>query len=123
MDLKVFLIQSVINALENAKQLYSYLNIKNNTATIFEQLLLKKYENIVVLNENNETIYEHYTNISLDEKLMEQIHILNTSIEINKQEGSRKYISDDYMIEIKGSFFTENRYKLFTLKKTSITIL
>lgn len=114
--------ESIMNALENAKQLYSYLNKRNNTSKIFEQMLLKKYENLLILDEANEVVYEQFTNIVLEPEIVEQVNILNTSIEINKKDGSRKYVFNDYIIEINGYFFAGNQYKLFTLKKHPLKV-
>lgn len=119
--LKGFLIQScketILQALERAKQANEYKNNIDVPSKIFEQIVQKKYKNIVVLNKENHIIYEHISKLNFTGEIKDHLYILNTDMNELKPRASKLIVVDNDLIEIKGYFVSEFGYKLFILKK------
>ncbi|QCR32764.1 PrpR N-terminal domain-containing protein [Lysinibacillus sp. SGAir0095] len=119
--LKGFLIHAskgtIIKALEQATELYHYMNKVNIPSKIFEVIVQRNYKNIVLLDNQNNIVYEHFTNIHFTNELKNQLYILNTDINPNNEKASKKYVEDNYIIEINGHFLPTFSYKLYILNK------
>ncbi|MFC7684820.1 PrpR N-terminal domain-containing protein [Ureibacillus sp. GCM10028918] len=119
--LKGFLIHAskmtIIKALEQATELYNYINKVNIPNKIFEIIVQNKYKNIVLLDEQNNIVYEHFTTLRFTDDLKRQLYILNTDIDLNKDKASRKYVAEDVLIEINGCYLPDFSYKLYFLNK------
>ncbi|MEK9198571.1 PrpR N-terminal domain-containing protein [Ureibacillus sp. FSL E2-3493] len=119
--LKGFLIQSsketILQALERAKQINEYKNYADVPSKIFEQIVQSKYKNIVVLSKENHIIYEHFSTLNFTRDLKDHLYILNTDMNDTKPRASKLLVVDNDVIEIKGYYVSEFGYKLFVLKK------
>lgn len=119
--LKGFLIHAskvtIIKALEHCRELYQYMKKVNIPSKIFEIIAQEKYKNIVLLDDQDNIAYEHFTTLNFTADIKKQLYILNTDIGLNKEEATKKYVVDDYLIEINGYFLPSFSYKLYILNK------
>lgn len=119
--LKGFLIHAskvtIRKALEQATELYHYMNKVNIPRQIFEVMAQNCYKNLVLLDEHDNIVYEHFTNLQFTNDMKNQLYILNTDLDFNKDKASKKYVIDDYIVEINGFYLSAFSYKLFKFKK------
>jgi len=119
--LKGFLIhaskQTIIQALEQAKELYHYTNKVNIPNEIFEKIVQRKYKNIVLLDNENNIVYEYFSTLELTQQIKDQLDILNTEINSKRVKATKKYALEDVIIEINGHFIPKSCYKLFIFHK------
>ncbi|MDN4493425.1 sigma-54-dependent Fis family transcriptional regulator [Ureibacillus aquaedulcis] len=108
---------TIMKALEQAKELYNYINRVNIPSKIFETLVQNKHKNIVLLDDRNHIVYEHFTTIQFTDDLKRQLFILNTDIDLNRVKASKKYVADDYLMEINGFYLPDFSFKLFIFNK------
>lgn len=124
--LKGFLIQSgkesIIKALEDAKLIYGYLQKNNNITHIFEQFILKDNQNMIILDENNEILYEHLKDFPFNPLTKDQLSILNTDLVINKNKITKNFVIDELMIDVIGYYyhFDLHAFKVYVLQKNAI---
>ena len=119
--LKGFLIHAskvtIIKALEQAAELYHYMNKVNIPSKIFEIITQWNYKDFALIDNQNNVVYEHFTTLQFTNELKNQIYILNTDIDLNKEKASKKYVEEDYIIEINGYFVPTFSYKLYLINK------
>jgi len=119
--LKGFLIhaskETIMMALDRSRDLSYYMNKVNIPSIIFEQLVQMNYKNIVLLDDQNNVVYEHFLTLDFTSDLRKQLYIVNTDIDLYKEKASKKYVVDDYIIEINGHYLPEFSYKLFIFTK------
>jgi len=119
--LKGFLIHAskvtIIKVLEQARELYQYINRINIPSKIFEILAQRNYKNMVLLDNQNNIVYEHFSTLQFTTDLKNQLYILNTDIDLYKKKASKKYVEDENIVEIDGYYLSDFSYKLFKFNK------
>ncbi|WP_223254401.1 sigma-54-dependent Fis family transcriptional regulator [Bacillus sp. HNG] len=122
--LKGFLIQSgkesIMNALEDAKLVHHYLNDKNNLMKVMEQFILKDHQNLLILDDKNEIIYERWNDFHTSPLTEADLYILITDLEINKQKVTRSFMIQDHLFDVTGYFIQVNQqsFKVIVTEKT-----
>ncbi|MFJ5624297.1 PrpR N-terminal domain-containing protein [Peribacillus loiseleuriae] len=124
--LRSFLIQSgkesIINSLEEAKHLYGYLHTKHTLTHIFEQFILKDTNNLMVLDDNNQIIYEHLTDFSTSPLSEDDLHFLNTDLATNRNRIMKNFTIDDCSYDVTGYYYNLDHrpYKIYVLNKNNV---
>lgn len=121
-----FLIQSgkesIVKSLEDAKLIYGYLQNKHKIAQIFEQLILKDTNNLLIFDENNQIIYKHLTDFSTNPLSEEDLHFLNTDLGANRNRIMKNFTIDDCSYDVIGYYYNLNHkpYKIYELSKNNV---
>ncbi|WP_107934904.1 PrpR N-terminal domain-containing protein [Ureibacillus chungkukjangi] len=119
--LKGFLIHAskvtIIRSLEQATELFHYINKVNIPSKIFEIITKKNYKNFVLLDNQNNIVYEHFTTIQFTNDLKSEMYILNTDINLNNEKATKNYVVEDCIIEIKGHYSPTFSYKIYIFNK------
>lgn len=117
--------ESIIASLENAKLLYHHLQIKNDLSKVFEEFILQDINNFMVMDEQGEVIYEHWTDFESNPLSKEYLYILNTDLGLNKNKITGNFTIKDNVINFKGHHFkvSQKAYKFFMLERVSDPVL
>ncbi|MGE7758885.1 PrpR N-terminal domain-containing protein [Peribacillus sp. NPDC097895] len=87
--MKGFLIQSgresIIRAINDTRELISYLQYKSDINRMFERLLVKEVQNIVILNSDNQIVHEHLTDFDSNPLTDDQYRSMNKELNLSKQ--------------------------------------
>lgn len=127
--LKGLLIQSgkeaIVASLEEAQFLYKHLNIKNDLSKIFEKFILKDVDNMMIMDEEDNVIYEHWAEFKSNPLSEEHLHLLHTNFEINNSKITGNFTVNHSVIDYTGYNFQirQQSYKVIVLEKISISIL
>ena len=124
-----FLIQSgkesIMTSLEDAENLYRYMQEKNNLMKVLEQIIVKDNQNLMIMNGQNKIIYEHWGDIPSNPLTEEHLYILNTDLEINPHIMMRNLIHNGTMINVTGYCIQigEQRYKVILIEKNTVSLI
>ncbi|WP_375089807.1 PrpR N-terminal domain-containing protein [Peribacillus sp. RS7] len=113
--MKGFLIQSgkesIIRAIDDAREMITYLQYKSDINRMFERLLVKEVHNIVILNSNNQIVYEHLTDFDSNPLTDDQFRSMNGEVNVNKQLHT-SFSQDGSSIEVDG-FWHDGLYSSY----------
>lgn len=124
-----FLIQSgkesIIKSLEDAKLITGYLSNKTKLIEVFERFIVRDANNIMIVDDENHIIYEHFTDFSSNPLSENELYMLNTDLLINKNLINKNFSIDDCTIDVKGYYYNliDKLYKIYTLEKNTINLL
>ncbi|MEH7222240.1 PrpR N-terminal domain-containing protein [Bacillus sp. JJ1566] len=116
--------ESIINALEDAKLVYGYLHDKNNLMKVMERFIVKDLQNLMILNDENEIIYEHWNDFRSNPLTEDDLYILNTDLEINQQKVTRSFMDQDNLVDVTGHciLVNEHSYKVIVIEKNTVSL-
>ena len=123
-----FLIQSgresIIKSLEDAKLITGYLRNKTEIIEVFERFIVKDANNILIIDDENHIIYDHFTDFSSNPLSENELYMLNTDLLINKNLITKIFTIDDCTIDVKGYYYDLNDkpYKIYTVEKNTINL-
>ncbi|MBN6888321.1 transcriptional regulator with PAS, ATPase and Fis domain [Cytobacillus horneckiae] len=127
--LKGFLIQSgketIIKSIEDAKLIYGYLHHHHKINHILEQFTLNSNRNILILDENNDIIYEYLTDFNENLISEEQLSLLNAELDLRKDTVVKNFVLDDCIIAMTGFYHAmdDTHYKIYILKKSELSLM
>ncbi|WP_260398059.1 PrpR N-terminal domain-containing protein [Peribacillus simplex] len=113
--MKGFLIQSgkesIIRAINDAKEMITYLQYNSDINRMFERLLVKEVQNIVILNSDNQIVYEHLTDFDSNPLTDDQFRSMNGEVNVSKQLHT-SFSHDGSSIEVDG-FWHDGLYSSY----------
>ncbi|MBO0996205.1 PrpR N-terminal domain-containing protein [Bacillus sp. SD075] len=113
--MKGFLIQSgkesIIRAINDAREMITYLQYKSDINRMFERLLVKEVHNIVILNSDNQIVYEHLADFDSNPLTDDQCRSMNGEVNVSKQLHT-SFSQDGSSIEVDG-FCHEGLYSSY----------
>ncbi|WP_285765675.1 PrpR N-terminal domain-containing protein [Peribacillus sp. SI8-4] len=124
--MKGFLIQSgresIIRAINDAKQMISYLHYKNDINKMLERLLVKKVQNLVIFNGEHQAVYEHLTDFDTNPLNDGQYQSMNAELDAAKQHLHANFSLDGKSIDVEGFWHDglEASYRMYVLAASSV---
>ncbi|AOH56095.1 hypothetical protein ABE28_017165 [Peribacillus muralis] len=124
--MKGFLIQSgresILRAVNDAKQMISFLHYKNDMNGMLERLLVKEVQNIVIFNEENQVVYERLTDFDANPFNAVQYQSLNTELTENKQVLHAHFSLDGKSVDVEGFWHDglKASYRMYILTASSV---
>lgn len=113
--MKGFLIQSgkesIIRAINDAREMIAYLQYKSDINRMYERLLVKEVHNIVILNSDNQIVYEHLTDFDSNPLSDDQYRTMNGEMSVSKQLHT-SFSQDGSIIEVDG-FWHDGLYSSY----------
>ena len=92
--------ESVIKSIEDAQLVHGYLTKNHSISGILNHLVIKAHPNIIILNEQNEVIYEHLTHFAHNPLSEERIHLMNANLSFTKTEITSSFMTDEYQLSV-----------------------
>lgn len=110
--------ESIARSIEEALFVYTYLNKKNKITHTMEQFILKDNPNIMIVDENNQVIYERFNDFDSNPISQEELYILNTNLNLTNKIHHAVTVREQHIIVTGYRFKFENRdNKLYTFFK------
>ena len=113
--MKGFLIQSgkesIIRAINDAREMIAYLHYKSDINRMYERLLVKEVHNIVILNSDNQIVYEHLTDFDSNPLSDDQYRTMNGEVNVSKQLHT-SFSQDGRSIDVDG-FWHDGLYSSY----------
>lgn len=116
--------ESVMKSIEEAVFLYNHLDKRNKIMQVLEQFTLKDHANILIVNDQDQIIYERMGDFDTNPLSGENLHLLNTGLTINQYKIHKDFSFEQYHIYVSGYVYSldEKRYKVYTIEKNTIDL-
>ncbi|MCM3786433.1 PrpR N-terminal domain-containing protein [Neobacillus mesonae] len=111
--------ESILRALDDAQLIYRYLNKNNTISVILNDLVIKEHPNLVILNDQNEVVFEQLADFVHNPLTENHIYVTNTNIDFHKSKIQNVFMVDDYQLTVNAYETTLNNksYKVYSLEK------
>lgn len=111
--------ESILRALEDAQLVYRYLSKNHAISIILNNLVTKEHQNLIILDDQNEVVFENLTDFEQNPLTDNHIYLTNTNLDFHQSQVQNVFIVDDYQLTVTAYETTLNNksYKVYSLEK------
>ncbi len=111
--------ESILRALEDAQLVYRYLSKNHAISIILNDLVTKEHPNLMILDDQNEVVFENLTDFEQNPLTDNHIYLTNTNLEFHQSQVQNVFIVDDYQLTVTAyeTALDNKRFKVFFLEK------
>ncbi|MGC5776508.1 PrpR N-terminal domain-containing protein [Paenibacillus pabuli] len=111
--------ESILRALEDAQLVYRYLSKNHAISIILNDLVTKEHPNLMILDDQNEVVFENLTDFEQNPLTDNHIYLTNTNLEFHQSQVQNVFIVDDYQLTVTAyeTALDNKRFKVYFLEK------
>ncbi|MGO4734314.1 PrpR N-terminal domain-containing protein [Paenibacillus sp. 2KB_22] len=111
--------ESILRAMEDAQLVYRYLSKNHAISIILNDLVTREHPNLLILNEQNEVVFENLTDFEKNPLTDNHMYLTNTSLEFHQSQIQNVFMVDDYQLTVNAYETTldNKNYKVYMLEK------
>lgn len=111
--------ESILRALDDAQLINRYLSKNNTISIILNELVMNEHPNLIILNNQNEVVFEQLNDFDHNPLTENHIYVTNTNIDFHQSKVQNVFVVDDYQLTVSAYETTLNNisYKVYSLEK------
>ncbi|MDN4605079.1 PrpR N-terminal domain-containing protein [Paenibacillus sp. F6_3S_P_1C] len=111
--------ESILRALEDAQLVYRYLSKNHAISVILNNLVTKEHPNLIILDDQNEVVFENLTDFEQNPLSDNHIYLTNTNLDFHQSQVQNVFIVDDYQLTVTAyeTTLSNKNYKVYSLEK------